>query len=656
MNRNLILIPAASLILSLFMALFAPPRRNIWFSVIALLLSLVNAVSAGLALFAMGFESAQGQRFNLVLEWLSFGETSVMKVAFDVQAWNSLLWVLFSLWCLISEYLCVVSGELGRQGHRITRSLLAIGGFLSILSGNLMTFYFGWSIGTAAAFLGITLSASPRAADLEQFSSAASRYLAYGFIAAVVFFCGALGISINFGDLSFADLSTAASVPEWAMPALLGGALGMGLQLPFLSRARFAGTADDIGPSLLLLAHVMPATILLSRLAPLFEPESLGKIYSLVPALSCLFAAMAAMAERDWNRLMGWFAAYLCGCAGLELLNGGYLSAQMTVMSGGAALFLLFTTRNAVPFNSRARFWLWSLALAGFMGVPITGLSQARVFEYAAIIRMAQDGHVASWGALAIKALADMMIVIAAWRLLRGPGVFAPKPEGRNKQSTEIQWQRVWPLGLSALLNFSMVLGGRPFSGVFGEPELELAGRSAWLEPLVAVLGTGQFVDSSSEAEVSARILLVGVFALPTILALVWFFRDEKSAEEFSSRWSRLFARVDLERFLDRVLWDYLARPVSAAVGRVVSYFDLELLSTRLPALLAAPVVGLSKAVQRFDGIVVDKTLTDGVGAVVLQLGRALRVLQNGNAQFYVAFGLIVTGVVLLNLILKLGG
>lgn len=215
------------------------------------------------------------------------------------------------------------------------------------------------------------------------------------------------------------------------------------------------------------------------------------------------------------------------------------------------------------------------------------------------------------------------------------------------------------PLGVLFILGLAAMAGGRPLGGLTGPSELDLIPGVAWFERLVAVPSvSGRPVQAvpllalmGSESDIVARVIEVGIFIVALGIAALWFLRDTQRLNEFRALWQRLIDKVQVRKGDESLLWDFVIRPVNEGIGKAAAYFDDKILDYFLSDRWLQLARAVRHVIRTIEHVVLDAKVVDGLGRAVASLGRALRLLQNGQVQFYFGLGLILMGVIVIKFI-----
>jgi hypothetical protein len=655
MNQNVILITAGAQLLALTIVLFGGRLPAMWTRGALLIASLVSVVCAGYALAQVTDGASPIQWVNK--GWFAFDTVSVFSVSLRAGAWECLVWLALGGFFIIYDYKSLATPRPYRQGQAIARCLLALGTVLCALSGNFITYFSGAAINAFALFLGIALEGDDRRDGALTTAGAAFRYFGLVFCGLLLLFVGMLGLGAGAGSLPFELLAAASStsiLPTWAVTTLFAlGAMATGMQLPVLCLPRYLGTVRGLGPLLLIVGQVLMTPILPLKLYGYLSAEPLFHYFAILPALTCLFAAFYAVSERRPGNLGGWLSAYASGSAFMVAFQGGYQSALLGSLASAVALMIMATALESDLVAEKVRKPFLLVGALAFMGVPLSTMGQSRIQEYAAVGMLAQEGLSASWLVLSLKVVADLLVSVACWRIVLMEPWLQPSGRTPRQREQESVWRSAVPLGLLSLFCLSIVMGGRPLSGILGEVESSIDPRLVWFERLVTAPGSSDV--PTSDQELMARILLICVLAFAALFSLAWAFREQKRGQEFLESWDRVTKKLDLQRLMEFLIWDLAFSRVGRWLGRSLAKADSVAFDAVDEHAVARPFRAAARAFKTLDDRVLDRGLVEGIGKVVITLGDGVRVIQGGHLHKYILFGLVVTALALVAAVLRTG-
>ena len=234
-----------------------------------------------------GTDMATAHRWHQ--QWFSIGEKSEYYISLSLENWSSILWVSLATLGFLFEYFKTVSRSEEYQGRRISRSLLLIGAFFTLLSGNLITFYFGWTLISLSIFIGISVD---KMGD-QQNSQAAIRYYILSVVGQLLVLIGVLGLFVRFGFIDFSELndnilksSDQSFFP--AIAALVVGVMATSFQVPFLINARYISSLKEDSPYYFILGHILCSSVLLTKMYPVILGIPGIEYFSIIPGITCL--------------------------------------------------------------------------------------------------------------------------------------------------------------------------------------------------------------------------------------------------------------------------------------------------------------------------------------------------------------------------------
>lgn len=92
-------------------------------------------------------------------------------------------------------------------------------------------------------------------------------------------------------------------------------------------------------------------------------------------------------------------------------------------------------------------------------------------------------------------------------------------------------------------------------------------------------------------------------------------------------------------------------RPLNATLGSAAAFFDSRILDRLMADIWVTPARFVRKVFLVFENKVLDQQLIDGLAEAVASIGKSLRLVQNGQVQFYFALGLILMGAVVIKFV-----
>lgn len=84
-------------------------------------------------------------------------------------------------------------------------------------------------------------------------------------------------------------------------------------------------------------------------------------------------------------------------------------------------------------------------------------------------------------------------------------------------------------------------------------------------------------------------------------------------------------------------------------------FFDSRVLDPALSDIWLKPARGIKKVFVLFEEQVIDRRIIDGLGDAIATIGKSLRLVQNGQVQFYFALGLILMGAIIIRFVVAGG-
>ncbi len=650
MERLPLFISLGSLLIWALVALFMNKNLRMAARGIGLGLALVQLGSAIWAA-ARIFGDTPGVQYSVV--WFALTAKDVFEIKFVVDAAGVVFWVALSLFTAVTAYFSLLGQIKGtrtqHRGEAVTVPLLTIGALCALTSANFISYYFGWALIASLGFLAISFSAPNR----DDRASASFRYLILNILPEVLFLAGILGCYAVFETLSFNEINekALADAPAWPIMCLVAGTMLRSLQIPLMQCARYLASAKSAATPVFFLGNAILSATLFAKLFPAICATEDIQYFAIIPALTAIAAAVMALPEQEPAQLVGWLVSYVCASVFLSGLVGSYDAAQALALTGSIGVFLLASALTEFSQEDRPQRWLAGVALLMMTGLPITGWGWARYLEYAGLIH--NEGQLPSfhWILLGLKLLADLLMGIVLW------GVVRERWMVRETTSKKVKWEIIVPLTILALSCLSIAVGGRPFGGLVGRATVDAFPGLVWFEKFLTPPGGAAKTLSSgmdllgTDADFFARLLMVGVLVVPAMLAGLWIFRDRKSLEDFRAFCARVVRRLGQVPDQDSKLWSWVMRPLNATLGSAAAFFDSRILDRLMADIWVTPARFVRKVFLVFENKVLDQQLIDGLAEAVASIGKSLRLVQNGQVQFYFALGLILMGAVVIKFV-----
>jgi formate hydrogenlyase subunit 3/multisubunit Na+/H+ antiporter MnhD subunit len=585
--------------------------------------------------------------------WFSLSAAESIQLMFSVDALGATLWCALSLALVLFAYFALI-GQV--RGARVQTSaaaaalpLLAGAALLTIVAENFVTYFFGWSAIGALGFMAVAFSTPAK----DERAGASVRYFVLSAFSNALFVAGLLGIYSAQGSLAFVDINArAATAPAWPILCLIAGSMLRTLQIPLMQVARYLSSAGFAAAPVFILGHCLIAGTLIAKLYPSIIALDEAKYFAAVPAVTALVAGIFAVIEQEPARVIGWISSYVCAAVFLSGLAGDYQAAQASALTGALGVLVLSTCLSEFAPSDRGARWLLAFGAAIFAGLPFMGWGWARYLEYVGLLR----GDGALQGVFAgLKILADAVIALAVWSQVREAWFSRPGSDVKTR------WEIMAPISLAAIASFAVVVGGRPLGGLLGNELFELFPGGVWFERLVLPpAGAARALKAArdaagTDADIWSRILTIAVFVLPALVAAAWLFRERKAFEEFRAATRRLSKRLRYPTGIESLLWDSVLIRAASGAGRVAAAFDSRVVDAVFGALWATPARLFTRAFDFVERTVLDRSLVDSLAAGVVSLGKSLRLVQNGQVQFYFALGLIIMGAIVVRFLLAGG-
>lgn len=600
------------------------------------------------------FSETSGVRWHGV--WFRVNATDAFEVSFNIDTVAVVLWLVMSLIISVIAYFALMAQLSGSRPHSrgetVATPLLGLGALLTLASANFITYYFGWSLIVFVGFLAIGFSLNAR----EERARSSFRYVILNIVPEMLFVAGILGCFVGAGTFNFAELNerAATAVPPWAAVCLVLGTMLRSMQLPLMQCARYVAFARTASLSVYFVGHAILAPLLFAKIYPVIAVVDGIQYLAVIPAMTALAAAVLALPEEDPVMTTGWLISYVSASVFLSGLVGDYQASQALAFTGAIAAFLFANALIELPGGTAGGGWFAMIAVFAMTGLPITGWGWARYLEYIGLMQAQQNAVALNWIVMGLKVLADIVMGFALWGIARERWL-------ARESSAKLRFDIIIPLSIVALACISVLVGGRPFGGMIGTVALEGAPALAWYERLVsAPAGAGSSSMGAlslvgSDIDIFTRVLVVGVFVIPALIGGLWLFRDMKGLTEFRAVAGRILDKLGRKKGLDSVLWEWFLSPVSKSLGKAASFFDARVVDYSLADMWLKPARIVRNAFGFIEEAILDRKLIDGLGEAVGTIGKSLRLIQNGQVQFYFAIGLILMSAIVVKFIVAGG-
>lgn len=585
--------------------------------------------------------------------WFSVGPAKeTFEVVLAVDSVAAVFWLALSVFAAVLAYfsfLNQLSGDYSQQrGEAATAPLIGVGALMVLASGNILTFYFGWAFVSAVGFLAVAFSAPKD----EARAAASMRYFVLSILPEVIFLAGILGCYTLLGTLNFSEINDkiADGGEQWVILCLVLGMMLRNLQIPFMQCASYVATARTAATPVFFLGNALLSSALFAKIYPAISATEGMQYFAIVPALTAIAAAVLALPEEDQFTLIGWVVSYVCASVFLSGLTGDYQAAHALALAGAIGTFLLTLALSELAIDDRSSRWFIGIAVIVMAGLPIGGWGWARYLEYLGLIH--NEGQIPSfhWLLLGLKIFADILMGLALWRVVC-------ERRAARKASIKPKWQVIIPLSVLAMTCVSTVIGGRPFGGLTGQFPSEASAAFTWFERLIGLPATKGKTQAlalelvGSDSDIIARLIVVGVLVIPLLIGFFWLFRDKKSADEFRAFCRRFLRRLSFVQGRDSKFWSWVIRPISSNLGRLAAIADLKVLDYAVADMWARPARLVRDAFKVIEDAILDRQIIDGLASAVASIGKSLRLVQNGQVQFYFALGLILMGAIVVKFV-----
>jgi NADH-quinone oxidoreductase subunit L len=291
-------------------------------------------------------------------------------------------------------------------------------------------------------------------------------------------------------------------------------------------------------------------------------------------------------------------------------------------------------------------FYTMLLGALAISGVPVlSGFSskESILTEALSLGYFSQSAHVA----LPILAfLTSGLTALYMFRLLLL--VFAGAPESKElaDKAQERSWALRAPLVIFAILTPALWYTGSLTGGLLGDQDFILGGANNWLMNLVS---SGARAAGAPDAHLIAVAISLALTAIAIAVAYMLYGPSRKTAEQ--KTFSPIAQRaVESGLFIETFYIEFFVKRIVLPLSRALARFDNLIIDRGLVDGWKDLTGYIKKATGLFDDIVVDGILVDTVGGgAPTLLGAGIRRLQNGRVQRYVLLALL--GLVLFVLI-----
>lgn len=583
--------------------------------------------------------------------WFAVSSGEVFEASVAVDALGAVLWLMLSVFLAMFAYFALLEQLHGEheqsRGEAVALPIMGLGSLIVLCATNFLTFYFGWALISAMGFLAVSLSAPSQ----EERGDLSFRYAILSVFSESFFLAGMISVFAGIGTLSFAEANekAASGIPSWSVVCLVVGFMLRSLQMPLVQTMKQLVVARKSSLPVLFIGYAAASSAIFTKIYPIIVSNENMQFLAIIPALTGLFAALLALPAQEPTLFVGTLLTYVFASVFLSGLMGDYQAAQALAIGGGAGVFFFATALTGLSSGERGARWPLVIGALILTGFPASSWGWARYLEYLGLLH-SENRLAPLQGTLAgVKILADLVMGVALWRVVRERWL-------AKVTESKIRWEAVVPVLFLGLANLSISVGGRPFGGVLGAIPIDSAPEIAWFERLVQAPGSLHVSSAAidlqgTDTDILARILVVSVLLFPATLSILWLFRDGKAMEDFHGFCKNVVSKLKGVRSLEMIFWEVVLPPLKRAVARFTAFFDLYIIDYLMADLWLRPARFIRRAFAFFETAVLDRGVVDGLAAAVGTIGKSLRLVQNGQVQFYFALGLLLMAAIVIKFV-----
>jgi hypothetical protein len=497
------------------------------------------------------------------MNWFHYGSQSVFRLSYSLEIWAALIWFVLSTLFLINDYFLLLSGKSLSRYTTAADSFRLFGALTCLISGNLITFLFGWSFILYGQFLFLSNPEDIRnqLSDRNSIFNAQKVFI-YSFAGDLLFIFGALGLSGGFFHNAFSDIAIEGA-SSFYLSLLVAGACVRMHSVPFLHLIKNNNPSSYEGVFSLVYSTLLTAPVLFLKIGPQIHSVPALEFYSAASSLAAIFAVLRALEESDLYKSLSWVTASVVNVAVSMLLLGFDANNLLYVLVSTISIYLiLITTEYLAPKSTASKMFL-AMAGTSFVAPVLFMNAQANLHNYSNLLILGQERRLA-WIILGLFMMTNILLGIFGVRMIRG-NIFNLSSIGRKATNVGIIYSL--PMVALSLLVLSIVSGGMVFSGWIGPIELEIASWTNWLINAInesSVIFKTQPKDD--ELDFLGRIISYGSVLISLAVGLIGFERDTSAHKKSIAFWMRLSRFTKLDELLDRLIWQYFGQK---AVGRL---------------------------------------------------------------------------------------
>ncbi|WP_096185856.1 NADH-quinone oxidoreductase subunit L [Evansella halocellulosilytica] len=568
MIQNAWLIPVFPLIAFIILLFFGRflKKHASYVGITALALSFI------LSVFVL-FERIGGETYTYVIEWLTFGSSTV-TMGYEVTPLNAMMLIVVTLVSLVVH---IFSKEYMNEDNRIHVFYGYLGLFSFsmlglVLAPNILQLFIFWELVGLCSYLLVGFwYFKPEAASAAKKAFLTTRIGDVGLLIGLVLLFNATG-SFEYGEVFAAveaGLVTDTMVTIIAICIFLG-AVGKSAQFPLHVWLPDAMEGPTPVSALIHAATMVAAGVyLVGVMYPLFLASSTAlTIVAYTGAVTAIFAATIALVNTDIKRILAYSTISQLGFMMLALGTAGYVAGLFHLMTHAFFKALLFLGAGSVIYalhhrqDIREMGGLWRRMKITSVTFLIGALAIAGIFPLAGFWSK-EEILASAWlngdpFLFTIAVITAFMTAFYMFRLFFK--VFIGEFRGDHEPHENTKWMTV-PLTVLAILAIGAGLINAPFTG----------------HALEGFLIEGMALGSQPHGELWLAILSIVVAGLGIALAWAMYARGAISPEVLSRKLPAVHRLLLNKYYMDELYLHVFVRP-TVSVGRLMWDIDRHLI------------------------------------------------------------------------------
>jgi len=647
------------------------PRQGDFVSISAVLLTLALAI----ALFAMILVfNEPGFHLEHTFSWINLENFQVdLGVTIDnVSA--IMLFVVALISSLVHIYsVGYMAGDPGYSRYFGFLSLFTFSMNGLVLSSNFFSIFMFWELVGLSSYLLIGFwYKKDSASNAGKKAFLVNRIGDVGMLIGIMLLWSVID-SFNFQEVFEAVGSGAIQGPKLTIAGLLifCGAIGKSAQFPLHVWLPDAMEGPTPVSALIHAATMVAAGVYLSlRVFPILSGDA-QMVMAYVGGFTAFFAAVIAVTQNDIKRVLAYSTISQLGYMIMAVGVGHYVAGFFHLVTHASFKALLFLGSGSVihamhhglhkigdhesdPQDMRnmgglrqlmpVTYITFLVATLAISGIPFTSgfLSKDAILAGSLAYALSHPNH------LLLPILGFGAAILTAFYMFRQVFMtFHGKPahEKITPHIEESPQVMIVPLGILAALSTFIF---------YVLPSINPISTHGWFETLIEKPATAagsatqaiaeEFSHTIHLAHQPAMFISIGVALFGILLAYIFYLRKILDAGVWASRVKFLY-NLSLNKFyIDELYQRYIIQPF-LRISDWLADFDMEKYDKKVIDGFAVVTKGISRASRWVDDFVVDGTLVNGVGKIVVFAGTVLRLFQTGRLQNYLLmmlFGLIL--------------